>query len=50
MREETESKLEAILKEVKSNEAASTMPNPRSNFAEMQDSQPSGSITAKSSL
>ena len=48
MREEMESKLEAILKEVYSNKSASTMTNPKSDFNEMQDSQPSGSKTVKS--
>ena len=42
------SKLEAILREVKSNKTASTMTNPRSDFNEMQASQPPGSKTAKS--
>ena len=36
MREKIDSKLEAILKEVKSNKTASTMTNPRSDFNEMQ--------------
>ena len=40
MREEMDSKLEAILREVKTNKTASTMTNPRSDFNEMQDSQP----------
>ena len=48
MRGEMVSKLEAILKEVDSNKTASTMTNPRSDFNEMQDSQPSGSKTTKS--
>ena len=48
MREEMDSELEAILREVKSNKTASTMTNPRSDFNEMQDSQPLGSKTAKS--
>ena len=48
MREEMDSKLEAILREVKSNKTASTMTNPRSDFNEMQDSQPSESKTARS--
>ena len=48
MREQVDSKLEAILKEVKSNKKASTKINPKSNFNEIQDSQPSGSKTAKS--
>ena len=48
MREEMDSKFEAILKEVKPNKTASTMTNPRSDVIEMKDSQPSGSETAKS--
>ena len=48
MREEKDSKLEAILREVKTNKTTSTMTNPRSDFKEMQDSQPSGSKTARS--
>ena len=48
MTEEIDSKLEAILREVKSNKPASTMTNPKSDFNEVQDSQPSGSKTAKS--
>ena len=48
MKEDMDSKLEAILKEVKSNKTASTMTNPRSDFIEMQDSQPSGSKTTNS--
>ena len=48
MREEMDSMLEAILKEVKSNKTASTMTNSRSDFNELQDSQPSGSKTTKS--
>ena len=38
----------AILREVKSNKSASTMTNPRSDFNEIQDLQPSGSKTAQS--
>ena len=48
MREEMNSKLEAILKEVKSNKTASTMTNPWSDFNEIQDPQPSGSKTTMS--
>ena len=48
MREEMDNKLEAILREVKSSKTASTMTNSRSDFNEMQDSQPSGSKTVKS--
>ena len=48
MREEMDSKLEEILREVKSNKTASTMTNPRSDFNEIQDLQPSGSKTAQS--
>ena len=48
MREIVDSKLEAILREVKSDKTASTMTNPRSDFNEMQDSQTSRSKTAKS--
>ena len=40
MREEMDNKVEAILKEVKSNKTASTMTNPRSDS---HDSQHSGS-------
>ena len=47
-REEMDRKLEAILREVRTNKTASTMTNPRSDFNEMQDSQPSGSKTARS--
>ena len=48
MREEMDSKLEAILKEVKSNKTTSTMTNPRSDIDEIQDLQPSGSKTVRS--
>ena len=48
MREEMDNKLKAILKEVKTNETASTMTNPRSDSNEIQDSQPSGSKTNRS--
>ena len=48
MREEMDNKLEAILKEVKSNKTASTMTNSRSDIIEIQDPQPSGSKTVRS--
>ena len=48
MRGEMENKLEALLKEVKSNKTASTTTNPRSDVNEMQDSKPSGSKTNRS--
>ena len=48
MREEMENKLDAILKEIKSNKSASTVTNPRSEMNEMQNMQPSGSKTNKS--
>ena len=48
MREEMENKLEAILKEIKSNKSASTVTNPRSNINEMRENQPSGSKLSKS--
>ena len=48
MREEMDNKLEAILKEVKSNKTASTMTKPSSEFNEIQDPQPSGSKTTRS--
>ena len=41
MRQEMDNKLEAILKEVKSNKTASTATNPRSEINEIQDLQPS---------
>ena len=48
MREEMENKLEAILKELKSNKSASTVTNPRSDTNEMRENQPSGSKLSKS--
>ena len=48
MREEMENKLEAILKEIKSNKSASTVTNPRSDINEMRENQPSGSKLRKS--
>ena len=42
MREEMENKLEAILKEIKSNKSASTITNPRWDINEMRENQPSG--------
>ena len=48
MREEMENKLDAILKEIKSNKSASTVTNPRSEMNEIQNMQPSGSKTNKS--
>ena len=47
MREEMDNKLEAILREIKSNESASTVTNPRSDTYEMQENQPSGSKSSK---
>ena len=43
MREEMDSKLEAILKEIKCNKSASITTNPRSEANEIQEPQPSGS-------
>ena len=43
MRKEMDSKLEAILKEIKYNKGASITTNPRSDVNEMQEPQPSGS-------
>ena len=43
-----DNKLEAILKEVKSDKTASITTTPRSDVNEIQDSQPSGSKTNKS--
>ena len=48
MREEMENKLEAILKEIKSNKSASTVTNPRSDINEMRENQPSGFKLSKS--
>ena len=43
MREEIDSKFEAILKEIKTSKNASTITNPRSESNETQNTQPSGS-------
>ena len=43
MREEMDNKLESILREIRSNKSMSTTTNPRSEAAEVQNSQPSGS-------
>ena len=43
MGEEMDNKLETILKEIRSNKSMSTTTNPRSEAAEAQNSQPSGS-------
>ena len=43
MREEKDDKLETILKAIRSNKNMSTTTNPRSEAAEAQNSQPSGS-------
>ena len=48
MREETENKLETILKEMKSKKSASTVTNPRSEINENRDPQPSGFETNRS--
>ena len=48
MREETDNKLEAILKEIKTNKIVSTVTNPSSEMNEIQGTQPSGSKTEKS--
>ena len=48
MREEMDSKLEAILKEIKYNKSVSTVTNPRSDVNETQDPQPSGSRNDRS--
>ena len=45
MREEMENKLDAILKEIKSNKSVSTVTNPRSEENTIQNMQPSGSKT-----
>ena len=45
MREEVDSKLEVILREIKGNESASIATNPRSDGNELQEPQPSGSRT-----
>ena len=43
-----ENKLDAILKEIKSNKSVSTVTNPRSEMNDIQDMQPSGSKTNRS--
>ena len=48
MRKEMDNKLEAILKEVKSNKTTSTVTNPRSKINGIKDSQPSGFKTNRS--
>ena len=48
MREETENKLDAILKEIKSNKSASTVTNRRSEINDTQNMPPSGSKTDRS--
>ena len=48
MREEMDNKLEAILREIKTNKSVSTVTNPRSETNETQDPQPSGSRTIRS--
>ena len=48
MRDEMESNLGTILKEIKSNKKASTVTNPRSENSETPNSQPSGSKTIRS--
>ena len=48
MREEMENKLDAILKEIKSNKSVSTVTNPRSEMDHIQNIQPSGSKTNRS--
>ena len=48
MREEMENKLDAILKEIKSNKSVSTVTNPRSEMNDIQNMQPSGSKTNRS--
>ena len=48
MREEMENKLDAILKEIKSNKSVSTVTNPRSEMDDIQNIQPSGSKTNRS--
>ena len=47
-REEMDNKLEAILREIKTNKSVSTVTNPRSETNETQDPQPSGSRTIRS--
>ena len=48
MREEMDNKLEAILREIKTNKSLSTVTNPRSDTNEMQENQISGSRINKS--
>ena len=48
MREEMDNKLEAILREIKTNKSVSTVTNPWSETNETQDPQPSGSRTIRS--
>ena len=48
MREEIDNKLEAILREIKTNKSVSTVTNPRSETNETQDPQPSGSRKMRS--
>ena len=48
MREEMKNKLDAILKEIKSNKSASTVTNRRSEVNDIQNMQPSGSKTNRS--
>ena len=48
MREEMENKLDAILKEIKSNRSHSTVTNPRSITNEIEDIQPAGSKSKES--
>ena len=48
MREEMENKLDAILKEIKSNKSVSTVTNPRSEMDDIQNMRPSGSKTNRS--
>ena len=48
MREEMENKLDAILKEIKSNKSVSTATNPRSEMDDIQNMQSSGSKTNRS--
>ena len=43
MREEMDNKLEAILREIKTNKSSSTATNPRSDINEIQENQQSGS-------
>ena len=50
MREETENKLEAILKEIKSNKSASVATNSRSETNDVQSLQPSGSRLGQSNV